>query len=208
MTQALLDDYLADLPVVAILRGIEPDEAVAIGEALIAAGVRVLEVPLNSPAPLQSISRMATALAGRAVVGAGTVLKEQDVDAVADAGGMIAVAPNTAASVIRHARTRRLEPFPGVMTATEAFAALEAGATRLKLFPAASLGTSHLKAVSAVLPDDVSVFAVGGVGAGNLRKWLEAGAAGVGIGSDIYRPGDTAETVAAKARAVVAAVKA
>lgn len=208
MTQSLLDDYLADLPVVAILRGIEPDEAVAIGEALIAAGVRVLEVPLNSPAPLQSISQMATALAGRAVVGAGTVLKEQDVDAVADAGGMIAVAPNTAANVIRHARTRGLEPFPGVMTATETFAALEAGATRLKLFPAASLGTSHLKAVSAVLPDDVSVFAVGGVGAGNLRKWLEAGAAGVGIGSDIYRPGDTAETVAAKARAVVAAVKA
>ena len=201
-----LDACLADLPVVAILRGIAPEEAVGIGDALVNTGVRVLEVPLNSPWPLDSIARMSAALAGRAVVGAGTVLTEPEVDAVADAGGGLVVAPNMDPAVIRRALDRGLAPLPGVMTPTEMAAAVEAGATRLKLFPAQPLGPGMLTAVAAVLPAGVGVYAVGGVGAGNLGAWLKAGAAGVGIGSDLYRPGDGPGDVARKARAVVVAV--
>lgn len=194
-------------PIVAILRGIRPDEAVAVGEALVAAGVALIEVPLNSPDPLISIERLAKALGGRAIVGAGTVLTPADLDAVADAGGRIAVTPNSNPAVIERALARGVEPMPGFFTATEAFAAVAAGARYLKLFPASTAGLGHLPALRAVLPADVRLLAVGGVGPANAAEWLAAGADGLGIGSDIYRPGDSADAVAAKAARIVAAVR-
>ncbi len=201
------DDAIARMPIIAILRGIEPAEAVDVGEALVEAGVRVLEVPLNSPAPLDSISRLAGALSGRAIVGAGTVLSAASVDEVVDADAAIIVSPNVDTEVVKRTLARGIVSMPGVSTPTEMFTAIDAGATYLKLFPAESCGLSLLSAVQAVLPDGVSVFAVGGVTAANLQRWLGSGAAGVGIGSDIYRRGDTAEAVAKKARDIVEAVR-
>lgn len=190
-----LDAALADVPVIAILRGLTPSDAEAIGEVLVEAGVRVLEVPLNSPEPLESIRILSKLLAGRAVVGAGTVLDTRSVDAIAAAGARFAVAPNTVVDVIERCRAVGLEPIPGVGTATEAFAAITAGASRLKLFPASTYGPGHLKALRDVLPVDVEVFAVGGVGAGNLADWHGAGAAGVGAGGSLYRAGVPAPEV-------------
>lgn len=192
-------------PTVAILRGLQPDEAVEVGEALFEAGIRIMEVPLNSPQPLESISHMAKAFKGRAIIGAGTVLTAAQVNDVADAGGEIIVSPNTDQDVISQSLKRGLIPMPGVFTATEAFAAIKAGATMLKLFPADTGGPSHLKALKAVLPRDIMVLAVGGVGADNYIDWMAAGATGVGCGSTIYKPGDSAETVAKKAASIVAA---
>lgn len=192
-------------PTVAILRGLQPDEAVEVGEALFEAGIRIMEVPLNSPQPLESISNMAKAFKGRAIVGAGTVLTAAQVDDVADASGEIIVSPNMDQTVIAQSLNRGLIPMPGVFTATEAFAAIKAGATTLKFFPADTGGPSHLKALKAVLPRDIMVLAVGGVGAKNYIDWMAAGAMGVGCGSTLYKPGDSAETVAKKAASIVAA---
>lgn len=203
----LAADAMAQSPVVAILRGVRPDEVAAVAEALIEEGVRLIEVPLNSPEPLESIRRLAQQAGDAAVIGAGTVLDPADVDRVADAGGQIIVTPNTNAAVIRRALDRGLVPMPGFFTPTEAFAALAAGAQYIKLFPAGSLGIGYYKAIKAVLPASAGVLAVGGIGPANAREWLEAGAAGLGIGTDIYRPGDTPETVRAKARAIMAAVR-
>lgn len=203
----LFDDAVAAMPVIAILRGIAPDEAVAVGEALVEAGILVLEVPLNSPAPLASIAQLADALSGRAVVGAGTVLSARSVDEVADAGAALVVSPNVDAGVVRRTLARGMVSLPGVRTPTEMFTAIDAGAKHLKLFPAEPGGLPLLQAVRAVLPDGVSVFAVGGVAASNLGPWLAAGAAGVGIGSELYRRGDTAGAVFEKAQAVVAAIR-
>ena len=203
----LFDDAVAAMPVIAILRGIAPDEAVEVGEALVEAGILVLEVPLNSPAPLASIAQLADALSGRAVVGAGTVLSARSVNEVADAGAALVVSPNVDAGVVQRTLARGMVSLPGVRTPTEMFTAIDAGAKHLKLFPAEPGGLPLLQAVRAVLPDGVSVFAVGGVAASNLGPWLAAGAAGVGIGSEIYRRGDTAGAVFAKAQAVVAAIR-
>ncbi|MEO1642214.1 MAG: 2-dehydro-3-deoxy-6-phosphogalactonate aldolase [Pseudomonadota bacterium] len=203
--QPRIEAALSECPIVAILRGLRPEEAVEIGEALFEAGIRLMEVPLNSPRPLESISKMATAFAGRAIIGAGTVLTAHEVDAVADAGGEIIVSPNADPAVISQSLQRGPIPMPGVFTATEAFVALKAGATTLKLFPADTGGPSHLKALKAVLPRDVGVLAVGGVGAENFIDWMAAGAAGVGCGSTLFKPGDTPEVVATKAKALVAA---
>ena len=196
---------LAECPIVAILRGVKPDEVVAIGEALYEEGVRVIEVPLNSPEPFESIARLAKAFAGRAVIGAGTVLDETSVEKVHNAGGQIVVSPDTNPAVIGKSIALGLEPLPGVFTATEAFAAIRAGAVTLKLFPGDTGGQAHLKALKAVLPTHVSVLAVGGVDASNYGTWVAAGAAGAGCGSTLYRPGDQSEQVAAKARVLVTA---
>lgn len=202
-----LEDALAEMPVVAILRGIRPDEVEAHAEALHAAGVRVVEVPLNSPDPLDSVRRLA-AFKGRLVFGAGTVLTPERVDAVADAGGEIIVSPNTDPSVIRRAVERGLPALPGVATATEALAAIAAGARHLKLFPASSMGSAHLKALKAVLPPEVQVHAVGGVGPAAFAEWRAVGAAGFGLGSELYKPGQTREETASKAQVAVAAARA
>lgn len=191
--------------IVAILRGITPPEAVSVAAALIDAGVTTIEVPLNSPDPLDSIRAMQDRFGDQAKIGAGTVLTVQQVRDVAATGAGLIVSPNCDPAVIAATKQAGLDSFPGVMTPTEAFAALAAGADALKLFPGELVGPVGLKAMGAVIPKTVPLYAVGGVSAQNMGEWLAAGATGFGIGSSIYKPGDSAETVAEKARALVAA---
>jgi len=191
--------------IVAILRGIAPDEAVAVGEVLMAAGIRKIEVPLNSPEPLVSVARLADAFGTSALIGAGTVLDPAEVARVRDAGGRLVVSPDMNPEVIRATRAAGMASYPGVMTPTEAFAALRAGATGLKLFPGTLIGPEGLKAMRAVLPKGTEVLAVGGAGPNTFAAWFEAGADGFGIGSALYAPGDGPDRVAARARDIVAA---
>lgn len=176
---------------IAILRGLTPNEAPAIGAALHEAGIRSLEVPLNSPDPFASIELLAQQLPEDCRVGAGTVVTVEDVDRVRDAGGQMVVAPNTDPEVIARAVELGLEPMPGVATATEVFSALHAGATRLKIFPAPTVGIGGMKAWSAVVPAGTQFLPVGGIDADTLGPWLRAGAQGAGIGSQLYAPGST-----------------
>ena len=192
-------------PIVAILRGVKPDEVVAIAKALVEAGIRAIEVPLNSPDPLESIRRLCEAYGDIALCGAGTVLTPQAVDDVAAVGGKLIVTPNTDPEVIARAVALGLTAMPGFATPSEAFAAVKAGARALKLYPASSFGPSHIKAVKDVLPKDILVYAVGGVGAANLQPWLAAGVAGIGVGGELYRPGYTAQEVGENAAALIAA---
>jgi 2-dehydro-3-deoxyphosphogalactonate aldolase len=204
----LIQDAMAEIPLVAILRGVRPEESVATAEALFAAGIRIVEVPLNSPDPLASIKAIAQAYGREMVVGAGTVLSIDRVVAVAEAGGRIIVSPDTRPDVIRTTLKEGLTPMPGFATASEAFAAYDAGARWLKLFPASTYGAGHIKALKAVLPADATVLAVGGAGAANLAQWWDAGARGFGLGSELYKPGQSAEVTAEKAKAVVEAYRA
>ncbi len=201
-------DTLKTLPLVAILRGITPAEALSVGEQIVAAGFKVLEVPLNSPEPFESIKLMAEAFGKDAIVGAGTVLKVEDVDRLAEVGGQICISPNANPAVIRRAKDLGLISFPAFFTATEAFMAIDAGADALKLFPAELAGVKGLKALKAILPKDMPVFPVGGVEPGNMKEYLDVGAAGFGIGSSVYKPGDTAGIAFGKARAFTDAWKA
>ena len=196
---------LDTLPLIAILRGLEPENAVAVGEAIVAAGFVCLEVPLNSPRPLESIRRLRDALDGRALVGAGTVLSVEAAHDVAAAGGQIVISPNTNPDVIRAAKTLGLLSIPGFFTPSEAFAALDAGADALKLFPAEVAGPQGLKAVRAVLPAETRVYAVGGVAPDTITTWRKAGASGFGIGSALFAPGRTAIDTGRAAAAFVAA---
>lgn len=195
------------LPLIAILRGVTPAEAPAIGEALVTAGITTIEVPLNSRDPLASIAGLAKRLGSAAMVGAGTVLSTSQVDAVADAGGQIIVSPNCNAGVIARTKELGLQSWPGIFTPTEAFAALEAGADGLKLFPGAMAGTGGLSALRAVLPSGTLVYAVGGAGADNFAEWIAASADGFGIGSALYKPGMTADEVGTRAAEIVAAYR-
>ena len=203
-----LENWFAQMPVVAILRGVRPEEVLEIGEALYRAGIGIIEVPLNSPDPLTSIKTLAQAMGDRCVIGAGTVLTEADVVGVAAAGGEIIVSPNTNLAVIDRSLEAGLVPMPGWATATDAFAAYQAGARYLKLFPAATYGSGHIKGVRAVLPNGCKLLAVGGVGADATDEWLQAGIDGFGIGSEIYKPGYSAEQVYQSAAAIVAAITA
>lgn len=196
------------LNLVAILRGVTPQEALAVGQALVDAGINRIEVPMNSPEPLESIATLQAAFGGVAKIGAGTVLQVEQVAQVAATGAKLIVSPNCNPAVIRAAKAAGMESFPGVMTPTEAFAAIEAGADVLKLFPGELVGPVGLRAMKAVLPRDMPLYAVGGVTPENMADWLAAGATGFGIGSSIYKPGDSAQVVAGKAQALVAAWKA
>lgn len=185
---------------VAILRGITPRDVVAVGSALAEEGFPAIEVPLNSPDPFRSIELLAAAVGDVCAVGAGTVLSVDDVIRADAAGARIIVAPNTDNQVIAFAVSRNLRPYPGVATVTEAFQALSAGARSLKLFPSDAVGIAGMKAWQSVLPRDVELLPVGGVDRSNLAAWARAGAAGAGLGSSLYRPGDSAEKVRAHAR--------
>jgi len=190
---------------IAILRGITPDEALPIAQALVAAGITRIEVPLNSPDPFRSISQMAAGLAADVEIGAGTVLTVDDVAAVQAAGGSLIVSPNCNPDVISATRARGMASWPGVMTPTECFAAIQAGATGLKIFPASLIGPDGLKAIRAVLPKDLPVYAVGGAGPSNFADWVKAGASGFGIGTALYTPGTTSAEITARAAGIVAA---
>lgn len=200
---AFLGSALEQCPLVAILRGIRPEEAAEIGDALIDAGLTVLEVPLNSPRPLQSIEAMAGRVGKEIVIGGGTVLDATAVADVRNAGGRLIVAPNADASVVAAARKEGLACIPGVMTPSEAFAMLKAGADALKLFPADMVGPGFLRNLRAVLPLEACVMPVGGIVPGSLAQWHEAGASGAGIGTALYRPGMGAQEVGRRARLLV-----
>ncbi len=193
------------VPLIAILRGVRPHEVEAIGVALVEAGIEMIEVPLNSPQPFDSIARIVAALGSRAVVGAGTVLSPDDVARLADAGGSIAVSPNMNPAVIARCRSLGVTSLPGIATASEAFTAIDAGASALKLFPAEGSSPVWLKALRVVLPSDVPVLPVGGIQPDNMIDWLHAGAQGFGLGSGLYRPGDDVARVAIRAAAYVTA---
>ena len=190
---------------IAILRGVEPAHAVETATAIVEAGIDWIEVPLNSPRPLESIAAMQSALGARARIGAGTVLTPEEVRAVAATGASFIVSPNADPRVIARSKELGLGSYPGVFTATECFAALAAGADALKLFPANVLGLEGLKAIRAVLPAGTRVYAVGGVGPADFADWTAAGADGFGLGSALFRPGWSAARVAEAARASVAA---
>lgn len=191
--------------IIAILRGLTPPESVNVCKALIEAGISMIEVPLNSPEPLTSIAAAAKAFGGRAQIGAGTVLSVADVDAVKSAGGSFVVSPDTNPEIIRHTRDTGMASYPGFFTPTDAFTALRAGATGLKAFPAEVLGPKGIRALKAVLPPDVPVYAVGGANPDNFRDYFDAGCAGFGLGTYLYKPGMSLAAIAARARTAVAA---
>jgi 2-dehydro-3-deoxyphosphogalactonate aldolase len=203
--QAKLEAAMAALPLVAILRGIRPDEALAVGEALVAAGFRLIEVPLNSPEPFRSIELLAERFGAACVIGAGTVLEPAAVARLEAAGGELAVMPHGDPDVIKAAKAMGLACVPGVATATEAFAALAAGADALKLFPAEILPPAAVKALLAVLPRGTALLPVGGIAPGSIAAYVAAGAKGFGLGSALYKPGMTPADVAARAADFVAA---
>jgi 2-dehydro-3-deoxyphosphogalactonate aldolase len=196
---------LARFPLIAILRGVRPEEAVPLGEVLVEAGFAIIEVPLNSPDPFESIARLARALPDT-LVGAGTVTSPADADRVAEAGGRIVLMPHGDGAVVRHAKTLGLACVPGVATPTEAYAALANGADALKMFPAEALPPSVVKAWRAVLPPGTMLLPVGGIVPASLRPFTEAGAAGFGLGSALYKPGMTPDAVAKTAKDFAAAV--
>lgn len=199
--------WIAKCPLVAIIRGVTPDEAEAVGEAIWEAGIRIIEVPLNSPDPLGSISRLSERFGDGALIGAGTVLDPEQVRQVRDAGGRIIVSPNSYAPVIEATAAAGMISLPGYFTPSEAFDALRAGAHGLKLFPAEGATPAVVKGQKAVLPKDVPLLVVGGISPDNMRPWLEAGADGFGLGSGLYKPGQSAQETAAKARAYVEGVR-
>jgi 2-dehydro-3-deoxyphosphogalactonate aldolase len=202
-----LNEALHACGIIAILRGVTPGEVVAVGEALYAAGVRIVEVPLNSPDPFDSIAKLAQAFKGRMVVGAGTVLSIQDVNMLKQSGGSISVSPDCNPETIARAIAVGLDPLPGVFTPTEAFTAIRAGSQHLKLFPAEVANPSTVKAWRAVLPRHIQVHAVGGVTPSNMAEWLACGVSGFGIGSSLYKPGMSINAVAESAATLVAAWK-
>jgi 2-dehydro-3-deoxyphosphogalactonate aldolase len=202
-----LDEALAALPLIAILRGLQPQEAVDVATAIHDAGFRIVEVPLNSPSPLSSIERIVARFEGRMLIGAGTVLEIGALADVAAAGGRLIVSPNFEAEVVRAAKRKGLISIPGVATPSEAFAALAAGADAIKLFPAEMITPAVLRSLRAVLPKEAKLIPVGGITPANIAAYLEAGADGFGIGSALFRPGKSIADIARAASAFVEAVQ-
>jgi 2-dehydro-3-deoxyphosphogalactonate aldolase len=201
-----LDQALDDCPLIAILRGITPEEADGIGAVLFEAGFRVIEVPLNSPEPLKSIEILAKRFGDRAVIGAGTVMSAAQVQDVKNAGGRLIVMPHSEVAVVRAAKAAGMFAAPGIATPTEAFGALAAGADALKLFPAEMIAPEVVKAMRAVLPNGVRLIPVGGIGAANIPLYRAAGATAFGIGSSLYSPGKSVAAVRASANALMSAI--
>ena len=197
--------WQTNLPLIAILRGITPDEALAHVDAVIEAGFDAVEIPLNSPEWEKSIAAIVKAYGDKALIGAGTVLTTEQVDKLSDIGCKLIVTPNTNPAVIQRAVHYGMTVCPGCATATEAFTALDAGAQGLKIFPSSAFGPDYIKALKAVLPADIPVFAVGGVTPDNLSQWIKAGCVGAGLGSDLYRAGQSVERTAQQAQAFVKA---
>lgn len=208
MTTTGLRHYLTPLPLVAVLRGITPSEIDAVASALTEHGFRTLEVPLNSPDPFDSIARLTRSYGDCCLTGAGTVRKASDIGRVADAGGRLIVMPHADLAIVREAKRRGLVCLPGVATPTEAFAALDAGADGLKMFPAEQLSPAVLKAWRAVLPKDALIFPVGGIRPDNMAAYWASGADGFGTGSNLYQPGGSIDTLRTAAAAYVAAFQA
>lgn len=205
----MLPKIAPDGPViVAILRGVAPENVIEVAQTLLDAGIRAIEIPLNSPDPFRTIEKLAALGATDCVFGAGTVLRAEDVARVKAAGGKLVVAPNTDTSVISAAIGDGLVPMPGFATASEAFTAIAAGARHLKLFPAQTYGTGHLKALKAVMPSDVAVYAVGGVGADDIAEWWKAGVSGFGFGSELFKPSYSRKEIETRARRIVEAARA
>ena len=205
-----IDDFrrhFGECPLVAIIRGVQPAEAEDVGRALYDAGIRIIEVPLNSPQPFESISRLASSLGGQALIGAGTVLDASQVPQVKAAGGRLIVSPNTDARVIEATVAARMVSSPGYFTPSEAFTAIRAGAHALKLFPAEGATPALIKAHKAVLPQTLPIIVVGGVKPDGMRPWIEAGAEGFGLGSGLFKPGVSAAEIAANARGYVAGLE-
>jgi 2-dehydro-3-deoxyphosphogalactonate aldolase len=202
----LLHHYLDQCPLIAIIRGVTADEVEGIGDAIYEGGIRIVEVPLNSPEPLKSIERLAKKFGERMLVGAGTVLDPADVSRIRDVGGRIIVSPDSNPQVISAAASAGLVSSPGYFTPTEAFAAIRAGATSLKLFPAEGATPAMLKAHLAVIPNAIPILIVGGIQPGNMRPWLDAGARGFGLGGGLYKPGQSPAETLDKARAYVSGV--
>lgn len=198
---------IADIELVAILRGLTPERAPEIAAALVGCGFRTMEVPLNSPDPFATIRLLSQAHGASCLIGAGTVITADDVDRVHDAGGRLVVAPNCDGQVIRRALDLGLRVLPGIATATEAFAALRAGATELKLFPASTYGAGHLKALKSVLPKHVKIFPVGGIGAQDIAEWLAAGADGFGFGGELFKPAYTLAELTRRAQHLMTALR-
>lgn len=202
-----LDEALNECPAVAIIRGVTPADAVATADALFQAGIRGVEVPLNSPDPFASIEAIVKTFKDRMAVGAGTVLTTENAEKVHAIGGTLIVSPNTNPSVIRRSVTLGLDPIPGFATATDAFTAIEAGARHLKLFPASTYGPGHVKQLTAVLPKDAVVWAVGGVSATDFYAWWTAGVRAFGIGSELYKPEQSPQDTYNRAIKVVEAAR-
>jgi 2-dehydro-3-deoxyphosphogalactonate aldolase len=208
ITSELFDLHFRQCPLIGIIRGVTPGEALATARALYDGGIRIIEVPLNSPDPLTSIRTIAGAMGKDALVGAGTVLTVDDVENVREAGGRLVVSPNMNPEVIAATAERGMVSCPGIFTPTEAFAALRAGATLIKLFPAEAASPKMVKAMCAILPTDATLLIVGGVTPESMRAWLDAGANGFGLGGGLYKPGQSPEDTLAKAKAYVAALSA
>lgn len=200
----LLRDFLDQCPLVAIVRGVTPDDVLAVGQAILDAGIRIIEVPLNSPDPFESIRRLSDSFGDRALIGAGTVLDPGDVALVKAAGGRLIVSPGTDPSVIEASVAAGMISSPGYFTPSEAFTAIKAGAHALKLFPAEGASPAMLKSQRAVVPRDVPILVVGGILPENMQPWIDAGADGFGLGGGLYKPGQSVEETATRARAYVA----
>ncbi len=198
---------LGKMPLIAILRGVRPQDALAVAKVIYGAGFRIIEIPLNSPEPFDSIAALAAGLHQDCLIGAGTVLRPGEVRRAHAAGGRLVVSPNFDSAVIAAATQLGMQVLPGIATATEAFAAIHAGASYLKLFPASTYGPRHLRALRSVLPPDIGVLPVGGLGAEDIAEWLGAGAAGFGFGSELFRPGYSLEEIERRARQIVLAFR-